>query len=323
MAEITTTLVLLKTKNRVRAGIICLVLSLAFFSCFNLKSQDLRIPLYTGKIPNSKPNKVKEKFDNEYKNALTGITVPDIAVYRPTREFSTGRAVLIFPGGGYWIESIELEGRDIARYLTTIGITAIVVKYRLPSDELCLNKHEVPLMDAKRAMRIVRAHAAEWNIDSQKIGVIGFSAGGHLASTLGTHFDYGNKSSLDTIEHFSSRPNFMALIYPVISLKDSVTHPGSRKQLLGNNPPSKLIEFYSSELQVKEDTPPTFIVHATDDKVVGVQNSLLMYRALKEKNIPTEMHILSEGGHGFGLASKSQQVGYWTTNLKLWLESLQ
>jgi acetyl esterase/lipase len=285
--------------------------------------QDFRMPLYTGDIPNSRPNNVVERFDSIYTNALRGISIPDISVYMPTRSFSTGQAIIICPGGGYWIESVELEGRDIARYLTTIGIIAIVLKYRLPSDEICVDKHQVPLMDAQRAIRMVRANASNWGINPEKIGVMGFSAGGHLASTLATHFDYGNTNVKDSIERFSSRPNFMVLIYPVISFADSITHLGSKKQLIGKNPSPELVKYYSNELQIKDDTPPAFIIHATDDDVVWVENSLLMYRALKKKNISAELHVLSEGGHGFGLASNNNHVNFWGENLKWWLKSLQ
>jgi len=177
-------------------------------------------------------------------------------------------------------------------------------------------------MDAQRAVRLVRHNAAKWNIDPEKIGVMGFSAGGHLASTLGTHFDYGDKASKDSVEKQSCRPDFMILMYPVISFTEACTHTGSRDALLGKNPTKEMLNFYSNELQVKEDTPPTFLVHADDDGGVSVENSLLMYKALRDKKIPAEMHILSEGGHGFGLALNNQHVASWTNSLNLWLKSL-
>jgi acetyl esterase/lipase len=177
-------------------------------------------------------------------------------------------------------------------------------------------------MDAQRAMRLVRANACKWNIQPGKIGIMGFSAGGHLASTLGTHFDYGNKSSADSVERFSCRPDFMILMYPVISFTDSCAHTGSRDALLGKNPDKELVKYYSTELQVKEDTPPAFFVHADNDTGVPVENTLLMYKALRANKIPAELHILSEGEHGFGLGVNNDHVGSWSNNLKLWLKWL-
>jgi acetyl esterase/lipase len=177
-------------------------------------------------------------------------------------------------------------------------------------------------MDAQRAMRMVRYSASKWNIHPEKIGVMGFSAGGHLASTLGTHFDYGNKTASDSVERMSCRPDFMILMYPVISFVDSCTHKGSRDALLGKNPDINLLSYYSNELQVKNDTPPAFLVHADNDKGVPVENTLLMYKALRAKNIPAELHILSEGEHGFGLGISNDHIASWTNSLKLWLKWL-
>lgn len=250
------------------------------------------------------------------------VQIPEIAVYLPTKRFSTGQCVVICPGGGYWQLSYDLEGTDIARYLNSIGIAAVVLKYRLPSKDYCIEPHKAPLMDAQRAMRLVRFNAPEWHIDPGKIGIMGFSAGGHLASTLGTHFDYGNSSSADSVEKQSCRPDFMILMYPVISFTDTVKHSGSRKNLLGENPDKELILMYSNELQVKDDTPPAFFVHADNDEGVPVENTLLMYKALRKKKIPAELHILSEGGHGFGLAVNNEHVASWTNSMKLWLNSL-
>jgi acetyl esterase/lipase len=225
-------------------------------------------------------------------------------------------------GGGYWILAYDLEGTDIARYLNSIGVAAIVLKYRLPTYGNTVESHKVPLMDAQRAMRIVRFNASKWNIDPAKIGIMGFSAGGHLASTLGTHFDFGNPSAIDSVEKMSCRPDFMVLMYPVISFSDSITHKGSREALLGKDPDKDLVRYYSNELQVRADTPPAFFVHANDDKAVPVENTLVMVKALREKNISVEMHILSEGGHGFGLKVGDEHIGSWTNSLKLWLNWL-
>jgi acetyl esterase/lipase len=298
------------------------LLIIIVLSAMSIYSQNYVMPLYSGAIPNSKNTGSSEKITNEDIIAIADVQKPDISVYLPSKRFSTGQAVIICPGGGYWILAYDLEGTDIARYLNSIGVAGIVLKYRLPTYGNVVEPHKVPLMDAQRAMRLVRFNAATWNIDESKIGVMGFSAGGHLASTLGTHFDYGNKSSADPVERLSCRPDFMILMYPVISFTDVSSHAGSREALLGKDPDKSLVTYYSNELQVRKDTPPAFLVHADNDKGVPVENTLLMYKALREKNIPAELHILSEGDHGFGLGVNNDHVGSWTNNLKLWLKWL-
>jgi acetyl esterase/lipase len=284
--------------------------------------QEYRLPLYTGTIPNSKNTGAIEKIERSDITLISNVQIPDIAVYLPSKRFATGQAVVICPGGGYWVLAYDLEGTDIARYLNSIGVAAIVLKSRLPVYGNTLEPHKAPLMDAQRAMRLVRFHAAAWNINPKKIGIMGFSAGGHLASTLGTHFDYGNRSAADSVERLSCRPDFMILMYPVISFTDSSAHKGSAEALLGKNPDKELLRYYSSELQVKDDTPPAFLVHADNDTGVPVENTLLMYKALRAKKIPAELHILSEGEHGFGLGLGNEHVASWTRNLELWLHSL-
>ena len=284
--------------------------------------QDYRIPLYTGEIPNSKYTDATEKIEKKDIILISNVQTPDITVYLPSPRFATGQAVIICPGGGYWVLAYDLEGTDIARYFNSIGVAAAVLKYRLPTYGNCIEPHKAPLMDAQRAMRLVRQNATKWNINPGKIGIMGFSAGGHLASTLGTHFDYGNKTAKDSVEQQSSRPDFMILMYPVISFTDSCSHKGSHEGLLGKNAGIEMLKYYSNELQVKEDTPPAFFVHADDDSGVPVENTLLMYQAMRKKKIPAELHILSEGGHGFGLGLKSEHIASWTNNLKLWLNWL-
>ena len=284
-----------------------------------LHAQEFTLPLYEGTIPNAKGAAGKEKVVKTDIISISEVQAPDIAVYLPSKRFATGQAVVICPGGGYWILAYDLEGTDIASYLNSIGVAAAVLKYRLPTSCNCTEPEKVPLMDALRAIRLVRHHATEWNIDAKKIGVMGFSAGGHLASTAATHFDYGNASSSDPVERESSRPDFMVLVYPVISFVDSSAHPGSREALLGKNPDKALVAYYSSELQVRDDTPPAFLVHAGDDTGVPVRNTLLFFEALRKKGIPAELHVLSEGGHGFGLALGNPHVGSWTQDLRLWL----
>ncbi len=288
----------------------------------SMNAQEYRIPLYPGAIPNSKNTGGIEKTEISDITRISNVQIPDIAVYLPSKRFATGQAVVICPGGGYWILAYDLEGTDIARYFNSIGVAAIVLKYRLPTYGNCIEPHKAPLMDAQRAMRLVRHNAAKWNISPLKIGIMGFSAGGHLASTLGTHFDYGNKSAADSVEKESCRPDFMILMYPVISFADTSMHLGSREALLGKDADPVLVKYYSNELQVKEDTPPSFFVHADNDHGVPVENTLLMYKALRAKSIPAELHILSEGEHGFGLGGSNDHIASWTNSLELWLKWL-
>jgi acetyl esterase/lipase len=301
---------------------IALTVFVVLFSLSIIHGQDFRLPLYKGEIPNSKETGSVEKVSRKDIIGITDVQVPDLAVYLPTKRFSTGQAVIICPGGGYWALAYDLEGTDIAKYLNSIGVAGIVLKYRLPTYGNVIEPHKAPLMDAQRAMRLVRFNAARWNIDSTKIGIMGFSAGGHLASTLGTHFDYGNKASADSVERMSCRPDFMILMYPVISFTASCTHTGSRDALLGKNADKSMVEYYSNELQVKEDTPPAFLVHADNDRGVPVENSLLMYAALRQKKIPAELHVISEGSHGFGLSVNNPHVNSWTASLRLWLNAI-
>ena len=301
---------------------LCLLIVALYAGCQFSFSQDFVLPLYRDKIPNSINTGQKEKIEKSDITLISNVQNPDIAVYLPSKRFATGQAVVICPGGGYWVLAYDLEGTDIARYLNSIGVAGIVLKYRLPTSGNTVESHKVPLMDAQRAMRLVRSNAKSWNIDTTKIGIMGFSAGGHLASTLGTHFDYGNKLAADSVERLSCRPDFMVLMYPVISFVDVSVHTGSAESLLGKNPGQDLLIYYSNELQVKDDTPPAFFALADDDDGVPAENSLLMYAALRQKKIPAELHILSEGKHGFGLGLGNEHISLWTENLKQWLNWL-
>lgn len=298
-----------------------------YFSVSGLAGQEYRLALYPNEIPNSKPSNVKERLVVGEHTWLYDVTIPDIAVYLPQSKYATGQAVVICPGGGYRLLSYDnhIEGTDVARFLNAIGIAGIVLKYRLPLPETCIEPHKAPLMDLQRAIRMVRANANAWSINTEKIGVMGFSAGGHLAATLGNHFDAGNPTAPDSIERLSCKPNFMILFYPVISFSDTslIAQSTSRKKLLGENPDPKWVQFYSNELQVKENTSPAFIIHAADDKVVPVEHSILMYEALHQKKISAELHLLPSGGHGFGLVTNNKQLETWKVNLKFWLESMR
>ena len=240
---------------------------------------------------------------------------PTITPYLPPEGKANGTAVVIFPGGAYRIVSMGLEGSEVADWLAASGVTCFVVRYRLGPRY----HHPVMLGDAQRAIRTVRARASEWNVDPHRIGIIGFSAGGHLASTAGTHFDAGSPSSGDAVERAGSRPDFMMLIYPVISMRDSVTHRGSRVNLLGENPDPALVRLLSNETQVTRETPPTLLVHSTDDKTVPAENSLLFYQAVRNAGVPVEMHVFEHGGHGYGIAAADPVLSAWTTIAASWM----
>jgi acetyl esterase/lipase len=239
---------------------------------------------------------------------------PNITPYLPPAGTANGTAVVVFPGGGYTHLAMDHEGAQIANWLASNGVAAFVVRYRLGPKY----HHPTMLGDAQRAIRTVRARAAEWGVDAGRIGIIGFSAGGHLASTAGTHFDASNAPG-DAIDRASSRPDFMMLIYPVITMRDSVTHRGSHDNVLGPNPDPALVRLLSNELQVTRATPPAFIIHSTDDRTVPVENAVLMYRALRDAAVPAEMHIFEHGGHGYGMAPKDPVLSVWPSLAEGWM----
>ena len=303
--------------------VILLIFACFFFQTNFVMSQETTFPLWpSGKVPNYQKTDEIEKRDTSETIHISKVQFPDITVYMPAKRNATGQTVIICPGGGYVNLSYDWEGTDVAKLLNSKGITAIVLKYRLPNSKSNIIPNLSPLMDAKRAIRMTRFYATKWNIKKDKVGIMGFSAGGHLASTLGTHFDNGDPKATDSIEQTSSRPDFMILIYPVISMSKNIMHVGSRNSLIGNHPTDELAKLYSNELQVTKETPPTFLVHATDDKSVPVENSLLFYQALKDNNVPAEMHIYPKGGHGFGLALGKGYLETWTDRLIDWLQGL-
>lgn len=242
---------------------------------------------------------------------------PTLTVFLPEQSKATGTGILVFPGGGYAGLAMEDPGYTGAKWLNSLGIAAFVVKYRLGRRY----HHPAQLNDAQRAVQIVRENAEDWKLDRDKIGVMGFSAGGHLASTVGTHFEevdiYINESS----ERYSSRPDFMILVYPLITMKDNYTNRFALRHLLGKDPSPNLITSLSNETQVTSKTPPTFIVHGSNDDVVPVQNSVQFYLALKEHNVPAEMHIYEDAPHGFKLGFHDPVLSSWTKLCVLWLES--
>ncbi|MBK7257518.1 MAG: alpha/beta hydrolase [Ignavibacteriae bacterium] len=227
------------------------------------------------------------------------IADPTIAVYIPEKTKANGTAVVVCPGGGYIRLAMDHEGTQIAAWLNDAGITCILLKYRVPSDSAMVDKTVGPLQDVQEAIRITRRHASAWHLDPHRIGVMGFSAGGHLAASASTRFAEKVYASDTT----SARPDFSILMYPVISMQTGVTHNGSRRNLLGNDPDQQLVDRSSNELRVTPETPIAFVVHSTDDGVVILENSLRYIQALKKNNVPAELHVFERGGHGYGLAT--------------------
>jgi acetyl esterase/lipase len=225
--------------------------------------------------------------------------VPTLTIFRPDPAKSTGAAVVICPGGGYGFLAVEHEGAEVAKWLNSLGITGVMLKYRLAP----AYHHPAMINDANRAVRTIRARASEWGIDPHKIAIMGFSAGGHLASTAGTHYDAGKPDASDPIERVSSRPDRMILVYPVIAIATPFGHSGSRDNLLGKNAPKELVESLSNETQVTKDTPPTFLAHTNADDGVPAENSLLFALALRKAKVPVELHLFEKGVHGLGLGS--------------------
>ncbi len=243
---------------------------------------------------------------------------PTLTLLPAPADQPSGSAVVICPGGGYGGVMMSYEGEDVGRWLNTQGVSAFVLNYRHAGR----GYHEpAPLQDVQRALRAVRSRAGEWKLDPKKIGVLGFSAGGHLASTAGTHFDAGNKQAEDPIERSSCRPDFMILIYPVVTMTDPFTHQGSRQNLLGPHPDAKLVERYSNEKQVTAETPPTFLVASTADNAVPAENSVEFYLALRRAKVPAELHVFEQGDHGFGLGQKYKTVGQWPELCRAWLQT--
>lgn len=274
--------------------------------------------MYDDSIPNSRPSKNEEttKMDGRIL-VISKVTRPTLTVFLPPKDRATGTAILVCPGGGYGIVAAGHEGTDIAKRLNEDGITAFVLKYRIPNDQTMIDKEIGPLQDAQRAIQLIRLHAAQWGVKPGRLGIMGFSAGGHLASTAGTHF---NKAYVENHSNANLRPDFMVLLYPVISFSDSTGHRGSRDNLIGKTPSMAKIREYSNELQVSPQTPPAFLVHAGDDNVVKVQNSIDFYEALQRNGVPAELHIYPKGGHGFGLDNPTTK-DQWMDRLLNWLSA--
>jgi acetyl esterase/lipase len=244
--------------------------------------------------------------------------IPSLTIYLPQKEKATGAAVVICPGGGYGHLAMDHEGHQIAQWLNSFGVAGFILKYRHSRSGAGYG-HPAPLQDAQRAVKTVRARAKGWGVDPNRIGILGFSAGGHLASSAGTHFQNRYNEPKDSIDRVSCRPDFMILIYPVISFTEWCTHKGSRRNLLGNNPEKELVVNLSNEKQVTPQTPPTFLVHTSEDKGVPSENSVLFYLALRKAKVPAEMHIYENGKHGVGLGQNHGAVSSWPLRCQEWM----
>ena len=290
-----------------------LITSISFILPALALSAQQVVPLYSDKIPDSKTcdEKDHEFIDTSWNKSglliVDHISKPTLSIYEPAKEKKTGSAVIICPGGGYGVLAAGHEGADIAKAFNDVGVTAFVLRYRLPKDACMSDKAFVPLMDAQQAIWFVRSRAKQYGVNTDKIGIMGFSAGGHLASTAGTHFTAVRKD----LANDNLRPDFMILIYPVISFNDAIGHVGSRDNLLGKNPDKNLVQLFSNELQVTSQTPPTFLVHASDDNGVLPENSIRFYQALLRNKVPAELHLYEHGGHGFGLHNPSTKEDWF------------
>jgi acetyl esterase/lipase len=267
------------------------------------------VPLWEGKAPHAVGDTKTDK--------------PNVTIYPAPKESAVGAAVVVCPGGGYGGLAMDHEGKQVAEFFNKLGVSAFVLQYRVANKERPGPLEPAPLRDAQRAIRHVRAKAKDYGIDPSRVGLMGFSAGGHLASTAGTHFDDGWRTSDDPVDRVGCRPDFLILGYPVVSMEDGVTHAGSKRNLLGAKPDPKLVEEYSNEKHVTEKTPPTFIFHTNEDTGVVPENSVRFYQALKKSKVPAELHIYEKGRHGVGINPKNVSPGTdtWKDRLADWLKT--
>jgi len=286
-----------------RTVLAILLLSLTCFSSVDAAEKPLTLTVWPGAVPGEKGDVGEEKLQEPRREAkaikrLTNVTKPTITVYRPDKEKNTGAAVLICPGGGYHILAWDLEGTEVAEWLNSIGVTGIVLKYRVPRRK-DREKHDAPLQDAQRAMSLVRKHASDWGIDANRIGILGFSAGGHLSAPASTNYDKRHYDSFDEIDRISCRPDFAVLVYPA--------YLGDSKGLL-------------PEIRVTSESPQTFFAHAGDDRISS-ENSIAMYLALKKAKVPAELHVYASGGHGFGMRPSEHPASSWPKSCERWMKS--
>ncbi len=272
------------------------------------------IPLYPGGIPGEI---IAPDEETNIKGVARNVSRPTLTVFHAPADKSNGTAVIICPGGGYGALVIDREGYKVAEAFNKVGVSAFVLKYRLPSDKTMKDRSVGPLQDAQQAIKLIRERAGEWKLDARKIGIMGFSAGGHLAATAGTHYD---STFIDNPAHTSLRPDFMILVYPVISLLDKVGHKGSGVNLLGVTPTAEKVRYFSNELQVKTTAPPAFITHAGDDTVVSVDNSIQFYEALNRAGVAADLHIYSKGEHGY---LKEPEFDEWFGRSTQWMRQIK
>lgn len=292
--------------------LVLLVASLTGASVAGGASGGQEIPLWPGSPPGDQPLAVEETYAD---GRVENVRIPTLTVFLPPPERATGAGVVICPGGGYWLLAIDHEGYEVARWLNSLGVAAFVLKYRHR-----YFRHPIPLWDAQRAIRTARAKAEQWRVDPRRVGILGFSAGGHLASTVATHFDAGDPNATDPIERQSSRPDFAILVYPVITFEKPTLHKGSRDNLLGPHPPAELIGNLSNETQVTPETPPVFLVHSADDDAVPVENSIDFFLACRRAGVPAELHVYDTGGHGYGMrADRCPAAADWPGRCASWM----
>ena len=284
---------------------------LAFFVGLTVGAQPNSLPIQDGQVMRLWSGGAPGALGSE------DADIPSLTVYLPRNTPVGMTAMIILPGGAYRNLAMNHEGRQVANYLNAAGVAAFVLKYRLGPRY----HHPIEMGDAQRAIRMVRSHAGEWHIDAGRIGVMGFSAGGHLAATVSTHFDAGQAAAADSIDRANCRPDFAVLAYPVISLTEAWTHQGSKTNLLGQNAPTELARSLSADLAVTPQTPPTFLFQTNADTTVPAENAVHYYLALRKAGVPAEMHIFQEGPHGLGLALDNPAIGQWPGLLLNWLRT--
>jgi acetyl esterase/lipase len=298
------------------------ILLFSIFTTFStcLKAQEV-MKLWPESIPFSNGTFGEEEYTDA--GHVRNIQNPTITIYLPDKAVATGASVVICPGGGYRLLAIQHEGHDVARWLNGLGIAGIVLKNRLPTSENITDTSLVALTDALRAMQMVRHYSDQWGLKADQVGIMGFSVGGHLASAAGTLFEMGTPALQDEVQKQKKRPDFMILIYPVITMSENFMHRGSMRNLLGSDQSPERQQRFSTEKQVTDRTPPTILIHSSDDKAVPVANSIAFYEALIEHKVPAELHVFNSGGHGYGLGRRDgRSHNLWTKNVELWLHDI-